>query len=88
MAALTSAPPATAAFYDAIATAVSHATKILILGSSTGASSAMNHLVAELKRLHPKVAGRIVDTLVVNETHLSDDQLLAEVRAFHAPKNA
>ena len=80
--------PENAAFYNAVAKALAPATQILILGSSTGASSAMDHLVAELKRLHPGVAERIAGTLVVNEPHMSDDQLLAEVRSFQAPKHA
>ncbi len=70
-------------FYQAIARALDGAEKILILGSATGSSSAMDHLVAELKQNHPALGERIVGTVVVNEQHMSDAQLLAEARKFY-----
>jgi len=71
-------------FYEAIARTVSGAEKILLLGSSTGSSSAMDHLVAELKEHHPELAARIAGTIVVNEQHMSEDQVLAKAREFYA----
>ncbi|MDB5356918.1 MAG: hypothetical protein JWN24_3371 [Phycisphaerales bacterium] len=76
--------PEPKAFYDAIARTLERAQSILILGSSTGSSSAMDHLAAELKQHHPEIARRIAGTVVVNEQHMSEDQLLAEARAFYA----
>ncbi len=74
--------PELKAFYQAIAQALAGAQKILILGSATGSSSAMDYLVAELKRHHPQIAGRVVGAKVVNEQHMSEDQMLAEARGF------
>jgi hypothetical protein len=75
-------------FYDAIARTLAGAEKILILGSATGSSSAMDHLVAELKKNHPDLARRIAGTIVVNEQHMTEDQFLAEARKFYAGSRA
>ncbi|HEY8747145.1 MAG TPA: hypothetical protein VIM11_04175 [Tepidisphaeraceae bacterium] len=80
--------PEPASYYEAIAKTLAGAQKILLLGSSTGSSSAMEHLVAELKAHHPELAARVAGTVVVNEQHMSDDQLLAEARAFYAAGDA
>ncbi len=71
-------------FYEAVARTLSGAEKILILGSSTGSSSAMNYLMSELKEHHPDLVRRVVGTIIVNEQHMTEDQLLAEARAFYA----
>ena len=71
-------------FYEAVVRSLNGAAAILIFGSSTGSSSAMDHLVAELKRHHPQIAQRIVGTVVVDEQHLSDGQLLAKARDIYA----
>ena len=76
--------PERKAFYDAVARTLAGAEQILIVGSSTGSSSAMDHLVAELKQHHPSVARNIVGTVVVDERHMTDDQLLAQGRTFFA----
>jgi hypothetical protein len=71
-------------FYEAIARSLNGAEKILIFGSSTGSSSAMDYLMAELKQNHPELAKRVVGTIVVNEQHMTEDQLLAQARSFYA----
>ena len=71
-------------FYEAVAKTLSGAEKILIFGSSTGASSAMDYLLAELKKHHPDIAARVIGTVVVNEQHMTEDQLLAQARSFYA----
>lgn len=71
-------------FYEAIARTLSGADKILILGSATGSSSAMDHLLAELKQHHHEIAQHVAGTIVVNEQHMSEDQLLAKARDFYA----
>ena len=38
----------------------------------------MEHLAAELKERHPDLARRIAGTIVVDEHHMTEDQLLAE----------
>lgn len=73
-------------FYEAIMRTLQGAQAILLFGSSTGSSSAMDHLMAELRQHHPDLAGRVVGTVVINEQHMSEDQLLAEARAFYAKR--
>jgi hypothetical protein len=74
-------------FYEAIAKTLQGAEQILVFGSGTGSSSAMDQLVAELKRHHHQIAERIVGCIVVDEAHRSENQLLAQARGFYA-KNA
>ena len=76
--------PERKSFYEAIAGAIKNARKILIFGSGTGASSAMDQLMVELKRRHPTVAERVVGNLVVDEQHLSEAQILARAREFYS----
>jgi hypothetical protein len=75
-------------FFEAVATSLAGTVPILIFGSSTGASSAMDHLVAELRRHHPAIAKRVVGTVVIDGGHLSDDQFLAEASGFFAAYHA
>ncbi len=44
----------------------------------------MDQLLAELKRRHRQIAERIVGHIVVNDQHLSENQLLAKAREFYA----
>jgi hypothetical protein len=71
-------------FYEAIARAIRGAEKVLLFGGGTGASSAMDQLVAQLERHHPDLAGRIAGAVVVDERHLTEGQLLAQARQFYA----
>jgi hypothetical protein len=71
-------------FYEAVARTLAGAERILILGSSTGGSSAMVHLAGELKRRHPELARRVSGTLVVDGGHMTDNQLLAKAREVYA----
>ena len=75
-------------FYEAITHTLEGAETILLFGSSTGSSSAMDHLMAELRQHRPDLARRVVGTVVVNEQHMSEDQLLAEARAFYAARHS
>jgi len=79
--------PELKSFYEAIAKTLKDADQILLFGSGTGASSAMDQLVAELKHRHHQIAERIIGSVVVDEPHLSENQLLAQARDFYA-KNA
>jgi hypothetical protein len=76
--------PEIKAFYEAIAQTLRGAEKILIFGSSTGASSAMAYLLTDLKENHPDLAERVVGAIVIDESHMTEDQLLAEARSFYA----
>lgn len=76
--------PERQSFYEAVAKTLQTAEKILLFGSGTGSSSAMENLLAELKRRHPAVAKRVVGSVVVDEQHLTEHQLLAKAREFYA----
>ncbi len=80
--------PELKSFYESIAQSLKNANQILIFGSSTGASSAMDYLVDELSQNHPDIAKRIVGAIVVNEQHLTEEQLLAQAREFYSRKTS
>lgn len=76
--------PERKSFYDAVAKTLEGASRVLLFGSGTGSSSAMDHLLAELKQHHPEIAKRVAGTMVVDASHLTEDQLLAKAREFYA----
>jgi hypothetical protein len=76
--------PEQKAFYEAVARTLEGAQQILLFGVGTGASSAMEHLLAALKRDHKELVLRVVGTSTVDEHHLTDDQLLAKARELFA----
>jgi hypothetical protein len=76
--------PEQKSFYEAIAKAIQGADEVLLFGSGTGSSSAMEQLLAELKHRHANLAGRIVGTIKVDEQHLTENQILAKAREFYA----
>ena len=72
--------PERKSFYEAVAKTLRGAKQILVFGTATGASSAMEHLLLDLKKHHHDVAERIIGSVAVDEHHLTDDQLLAKAR--------
>ncbi len=72
--------PELKSFYEAVAKTLQNAKQIVLFGTGTGSSSAMEHLLAELKRNHKEIAARVVGSMAVDEHHLSEDQLLAKAR--------
>lgn len=76
--------PEIRSYYEAIAKTLEGAEQILLFGSGTGASSAMDELLAQLKRHHGDVAKRVVGSVVLDETHLTENQLLAKARECYA----
>ena len=72
--------PERKSFYEAVARTLKGAQRILIFGTGTGASSAMEQLLLDLKKNHHDVAERIIGSAVVDEHHLTEDQLLAKAR--------
>lgn len=80
--------PERKSFYEAVAKSMQGAQKVLVFGSGTGASSAMEQLLAELKRHHPELARRVVASIAVDEQHLTENQLLAKAREFYATPQA
>jgi hypothetical protein len=67
-------------FYEAVAKTLQGAQKILLFGTGTGSSSAMETLLEDLLHNHKDIAGRVVGSVVVDEHHLTEDQLLAKAR--------
>jgi hypothetical protein len=76
--------PDATSFFKPVADALQAAGQILIFGTGTGESSEMTQFTAWLKSHHPALARRIVGSLVVDEQHLTDDQLLAKAREFYS----
>jgi hypothetical protein len=72
--------PEQKSFYEAVAGTLCQARQILMFGNGTGASSAMERLLAELKQRHPEIAKKVIGAKVVDEHHLTEDQLLAKAR--------
>ena len=72
--------PERKSFYEAVAKTLQGAENILIFGTGTGSSSAMEQLILELKQNHHELAERIVGSITVDENHLTEDQLLAKAR--------
>jgi hypothetical protein len=72
--------PERKSFYEAIAKTLRGAQQILMFGTGTGASSAMEQLLADLKQNHREIAERVVGSVAVDEHHLTEDQLLAKAR--------
>ena len=70
-------------FYEAIAKALRGADTILLFGEGTGESSAMDHLLKELKHSHGDLAKHVVGSLAIDEKHLTEGELLAKARDYH-----
>lgn len=78
--------PERRSFYDAVAKTLQGAKQILMFGTGTGASSAMEQLIADLKKNHREIAERVVGSIAVDEHHLTEDQLLAKARSLFLPE--
>jgi hypothetical protein len=74
--------PERKSFYEAVAKTLHGAQQILLFGAGTGASSAMEQLLIDLKHNHRDLAERVVGSVTIDETHLSENQLLAKAREF------
>jgi hypothetical protein len=70
-------------FFAPVAKALAGAGEILICGSGTGTGSEMEQFVAWLAVHQPDLAKRVVGSLVIDEHHLTDAQLLAKARTFY-----
>lgn len=71
-------------FFEPVARALKDAGEILVFGSGKGTSSEMEQFIAWVKQHHHDLAGRIIGSLVVDEHHLTEAQLLAKAREFYA----
>jgi hypothetical protein len=80
-------PPERKSYYEAVAKTLRGAEQVLLFGSGTGRSSAMEQLVADLKDHHPDVAEKIIGSVIVDAHHTTEGQLLAKAREFYAEHN-
>jgi hypothetical protein len=71
-------------FFAPVAKVLQGAGQIVIFGTGTGTSSEMDQFRAWLKINHPNLSERVIGCLVVDEHHLTQDQLLAKAREFYA----
>ena len=72
--------PERKSFYEAVAKTLHGGQQILLFGTGTGASSAMEQLVLDLRQHHQELAERIIGSVAVDEHHLTEGQLLAKAR--------
>jgi len=75
--------PDATSFFKPVAEALQSAAQILIFGTGTGTSSEMTQFTVWLNKHHPELAKRIIGSVVVDEQHLTDDQLLTKAREFY-----
>ena len=80
-------PPERKSYYEAVAKTLRGAEQVLVFGSGTGRSSAMEQLLADLKDHHQDVARKVVGSVVVDAHHTTEGQLLAKAREFYAEFN-
>ena len=71
-------------FFEPVAEALRGSGQIIVFGTGTGASSEMDQFILWLKTHHADLAKRIIGSLVVDEHHLTPDQLLGKARDFYA----
>jgi hypothetical protein len=76
--------PERKSFYEAVARTLQHAERVVVFGSGTGASSAMVQLRSDLQEHHRDIAAHIAGWIVVDEQHLTENQLLAKAREFYS----
>jgi hypothetical protein len=72
------------AFFEPVALALQEAGQILVFGNGTGAGSEMAQFVVWMEIKHPATARRIIGAEVVDESHLTEGQLLAKARESYA----
>lgn len=72
-------------FFAQIAAALHACERLLIFGTGTGTGSEMEQFVHWLTLHHADLSQRIVGTQKVDESHLSNDQLVTRSQHFQAP---
>ena len=71
-------------YFEPVARALHTFGEILIFGTGTGMSSEMDQFVSWANAHLPELAKRIIGSVVVDEHHLTEAQLLAKAREFFA----
>jgi hypothetical protein len=78
--------PDPTSFFEPVVKSMQAGGPILIFGSGTGMSSEMDQFNSWLKIHNPEMAKRVAGTVVVDEHHMTDAQLLARARNFFNPQ--
>jgi hypothetical protein len=76
--------PEPSSLFEPVAAVLRGAGRILIFGGGTGVGGAMEQFVAWANACRPELAGRIIGAVSAYESNLSEEQLLAKARAYHA----
>jgi hypothetical protein len=74
-------------FYEAVAKTLQGAEQVLLFGSGTGKSSAMEQLLADLRDHHRDGAEKIIDSVVIDAHHTTENELLAKARELYDKYN-
>jgi hypothetical protein len=75
-------------FFAPVAEALKEADRILLFGSGTGHASEMEQLNGWLKIHHSNLAAKVVGTVVIDEHHLSEGQIIAQAADFYSRAKA
>jgi hypothetical protein len=70
-------------FFEPVAKELMAGGQILIFGSGTGEGSEMEQLACWLSEHHPEIFRRVLGKVVIDESHLTDGQLLNKAREFY-----
>ncbi len=76
--------PVPRSYFEDVAKSLGDTGEILLFGTGTGGGSAMNEFLDHLHREHRDLFERVVGVEVVDETHLTEAQLLVKAREFYA----
>ena len=79
--------PERKSYYEAVAKTLRGAGQVLLFGSGTGKSSAMDQLLADLTAHHADVAKTVIGSVVVDAHHTTEGELLARARQFYSEHN-
>ncbi len=71
-------------FFEPVALALQKAGQILVFGNGTGSGSEMAQFIVWMEINHPITARRIIGAEVVDESHLTEGQLLTKARESYA----
>lgn len=71
-------------FFEPVADALKSAGSILIFGTGKGTSSEMEQFATWLGKHHADISSRVVGSIVIDENHLSEAQLLLKAREFYS----
>jgi len=68
-------------YFEPVASALQGSARILIFGAGSGMSSEMEQFGSWLELKHQGLAKRVIGSVAVDESHLTDGQLLAKARS-------